>query len=222
MKKGNIVKLILIAVAFIFSIASFTIYAWYTNVDYVGSLDAEAEGLSFYYTLGDSTSKNVKSYDIKNLAFFDPQSNSEIRYFDSMSTKVSIGLANNDDLDKEYTITYVAKKRVTKENQVNKSVAYPAGIISEAQSLVTDNIKNVGELIAGNNVTSNETEFSYSFNGQIKGKTNKTVYLYLAGIQEIATASNNDFLINEAGQKISYSFKLTIQAKNISTGPSVN
>ena len=95
------------------------------------------------------------------------------------------------------------------------SVAYPLGIISASAKLNTASANNISDLIP-QDATNNDTTYTQTLTGELAGSVSDTIYLHLFGVQEIDTAINSDFLFDQAGNKISYSFKITIHAENIS------
>ena len=220
--RNKIFKLILASLALILTITGMSIaFAWYTNIDYIGSIDADTEGLSFYYTLDDDITKNKKSYQIDNLNFFDIDNENELKYFDQMVTRIKLVIRNNDETPKNYTIGFESQKIA---NEANTSIAYPAGIISKEAAIPHNGATTIEGLFPAS-VTSNSESYTDTLTGRLEGKGSgsreEIIYLFVFGVQEIDSAGN-EFLVDINGVRVKYNFNITIEATNISSGPSVS
>lgn len=197
-------------------------YAWYVNVMKTGSIDASTKNVAISYeiTNGNSTSENVLSYTIDNLAFFDVDSEDETKYFNTMALAIELKLTNKSSSDMTYTVKFSASKIVDEGVSVSYVACYFKNITSEE---TIEELKT-NTTIAGNTITYTEDDESFvveckSAAGALKekneGDTDEvTLTLYLIGVQEIDSATNTDFLYKEVGATKTFTeHSFTLQIK---------
>ena len=211
--KNKIIKTALVAFAFIFTIASLTItLAWYTNINKIGSIDAEASDVTISYTINDDTKINEKSYRVDNLSFFDLTNNNELKYFNSMVNPIKLHITNHDKTEKSLSITFQAAKSIKMDGDIKASVAYPASIISALSDLDISSSTSVGDLIPAEAIN-NDSSYELTIESSIPANSSIDIYVHLFGVQEIKS-SDNSFLFNPDGSVVEYEFKLIIEAAN--------
>ena len=214
------------------------VYAWYTNTLQTGEIGATTKNFTIEYTFDDETEKNVTEYDdANNLAFFQYQATQEIDFLYDEVVPFEIHLTNKSTSDMNYTITLKSTKTILTatvgENQVVQSVAY-VGALLDFEDIGSDDtytsIKSRVEAANDENYTAQEYDpdeedseyFICETTGQIlktpdgETPTPTTITLYLFGIQEIASATNDMFIYDNQGELQSYHFELTINAVPIS------
>ena len=67
-------------------------FAWYTNTNKSSSMDYVSNGLVLSYKIENET--NVEEYDIKDVVFFDVDSNKEGKYFTTAAVKLTLEISN--------------------------------------------------------------------------------------------------------------------------------
>lgn len=199
--KKNSIAIIIGALSLVIVVASVIIYAWYVNVNKVGHIDAQTDGIVLTYKIDDEYNSSNK-YNIDNLAFFDIDNASETKYFKEMATKVKINLENkgNDSVTVSIASSNTPIKVYALDGITEESVAYAKVIFSTSSELTySENESNtvISEYITGNESISNI---------EIAPKGEATIYAYVFGVQEIDSASNEQFLNSE------YSFDILISA----------
>jgi len=199
--KKNSIAIIIGALSLVIVVASVIIYAWYVNVNKVGHIDAQTDGIVLTYKIDDEYNSSNK-YNIDNLAFFDIDNASETKYFKEMATKIKINLENkgNDSVTASIASSNTPIKVYALDGITEESVAYAKVIFSTSSELTySENESNsvLSEYITGNESISNI---------EIAPKGEATIYAYVFGVQEIDSASNEQFLNSE------YSFDILISA----------
>lgn len=96
--------------------ATAVIYAWYVSMIQTGEIDASTKSMAIEYKFDDNTKKNQVRYTVKNLAFFDEDSENEVSYIEAMATKLTINLKNNSSNAVNYKIIFQAEKTILKED----------------------------------------------------------------------------------------------------------
>ncbi len=217
--KKRIFAIIFMIFAVVFSIASMSVTsAWYVNVTNIGRIDAETKDLTFAYRFN-GNEENELEYNVKNLTFFDITSSREIKYFLKMCTVVTLEISNNSNENVNYWINYYSNKTVLKENDDIVSISYAASFILPNRLESVDEYNSINNLISASN--SSSSSYSILFEDQCLANDVKTLYLYLFGVQEIASA-NNSFLIDSTGKAIEYGFNITIHSEAAYSAPDVN
>ena len=168
-------------------------YAWWAQNFHVQSIDASTTGIVFSYNV-DEGSENSKTFNVKNLSFFDIDNEGEGDYFFNMVCVVEVNLTNVCKTDIDIEIK-------AKLDDVDTTAPYISCVVSD--TLYSDEIvynnKTVLEVISDNSLESSFTITNLSPSQESK------VYLYIYGIQP-NDGANNDFL------KDSYTFKLSMIA----------
>lgn len=211
--KKLIIKVFFPALAILLTIASLSAtYGWYTNTMRVGKIDAETKDLAFGYIFNDDEeTENVEKYSIKNLTFFDiDEAAGERKFIPIMATSIKIFIENYSSDEIDYSISFESEKKITGSSGSETSIAYVAGFFSQYEITDEEWEIDLEAFLANSDKTIASAE-----NGTLAGTTGNsanstaTVYLYLIGIQEIDTATN-DFL------KESYNFTITLQGSGSS------
>lgn len=226
-KRAKILTVILsmiLPVLLIVTIIS-VVNAWYTNVLQTGEINASTQNLAIKYKINNST-ENVLTYNITNLVFFDANSTSEGQYLEDMAFEISLDLENNSSVDVNYKIIFDSTKTIVTSGDEETSKAYAACIFDDVTKDTTNNqtvnsyMVNVeNELTYSNTSTAfKATKVGTSIlpkKDETDATANKTnIKLYVFGIQDIDSASSDDFLYN--GNKETtrrYTFTITIVAE---------
>ena len=225
--KLNIILLslsILASVLIIFVSISM-VRAWYTNAIQTGEINAETQNMSIKYTINNST-ENTLTYDITNLVFFDADSTYEGQYLEDMAFEISLDLENKSSVDVNYRIMFDSTKTIVTSNDEQTSRAYAACVFDDVTKDLTNHttvnsymVDVVNELTYSNTSTAfKATKYGTSIlpkKDDTNPNANKTnIKLYVFGIQDIDTASSDDFLYN--GNKNTtrrYTFTISIVAE---------
>ena len=226
-KRAKILTVILsmiLPVLLIVTIIS-VVNAWYTNVLQTGEINASTQNLAIKYKINNST-ENVLTYNITNLVFFDADSTSEGQYLEDMAFEISLDLENNSSVDVNYKIIFDSTKTVVTSNDVETSKAYAACIFDDVTKDTTGH-QTVNSYMADveNELTYSNTTTAFKATkigssilpkkDETDATANKTnIKLYVFGIQDIDSASSDDFLYN--GNKETtrrYTFTITIVAE---------
>ncbi|MBQ3254040.1 MAG: hypothetical protein IJA65_05725 [Acholeplasmatales bacterium] len=224
MKKKLIISGILSIVLFFLFITFSVTYGWYTNVTKIGKIDAETKDITFSYKL-DGGESNEFTYSVTNLAFFDVDDSSELKYFDNMHTVIKIELENFSSDVVSYYVEFKSEKIKTTNDT---SIAYVMGVIttSETISITDDGTNTVSTYYPGYDKTKDDFTNKYSsvnnleINTGSNSEAKATLYLHLIGVQEIDTATN-EFLFDNEGKPKGYNFTLTIHSEPINDEPDV-
>ena len=236
--KLNIILLslsILASVVIIFLTISM-VRAWYTNVIQTGNINAETKKLSIKYQLNEG-SDNVVTYEISNLAFFDINCNNEGKYLRTMAFKIDIDLENNSTDNVAYEIKFESNKTIKKDsNNHNISIAYAACIFDDVED--DTNTSVIDYLDNKTSTVEDPYDITYSYDDSTFVSSKKSddssvliahekvtgenpyayktrVTLYVFGIQEIDSATNEDFLYDTNGDTETYRFTLSIIANPV-------
>ena len=240
-KSGIVLKVLYIVapLLMVFTVVML-IYAWYTNTLQTGELDVTTKNFTIEYTFDENTEKNVLTYTVNDIAFFDYDATEEIGYLESEARPLEIHLKNTSDSDMNYTVTFKAIKQVVTETNPTtsttevKSVAYVGAVLdfdgigttyNSIKARYTADTEQTNYKAALYDATSETTITATNFlevktTGVLNGKTNQQedtadLSLYIFGIQEIDTAINSQFIYNGAALR-TYTFELTIYAEPIS------
>ena len=95
MNKMKIFKLIMsisVPILLLGATISLIVLAWYVSMIQTGEIDATTKNLVVEYSFNKDTAVNKKTYTVRNLAFFDTDSESETSYLSSMAVKLEIKL----------------------------------------------------------------------------------------------------------------------------------
>lgn len=209
------------------------VYAWYTNTLQTGEINATTKNFVVEYTFDDDTNKNVLTYTVDDLSFFEYEATEEIGFLEGQAIPLQINLANKSNSALNYTITFKATKTVLTESNQVKSVAY-VGCILDFNNLGTS-IKDTydadtnhvnytaADYNAANASNTNtlivQTTGTLDASADLEDPETDQLTIYLFGIQEIYSATNNQFIYqteNNVQTLRSYTFELTIFAEPIS------
>lgn len=234
-KKAKIITLILtliLPVLMVVTIIS-VVNAWYTNVIQTGELDASTQNLAIKYKINNS-SDNILTYSINNLVFFDADSTSEGQYLEDMAFEISLDIENNSSVDINYSVVFDSTKTIVTSNNTETSKAYAACIFDDVTKDTTNHqtvnsymVDVANELTYSNTSTAfKATKLGTSIlpkKDETDATVNKTnIKLYVFGIQDIDSASSDDFLyLGNKETTRRYTFTLTIIAEPNGT-PEVN
>ncbi len=242
MKKAKIFNLIISIAAPILLVTAVVIiisYGWYVRKQQIATIDANAKSLAVDYTFdGNEATKDVLTYQVENLVFFDNDSEFEYGYLDDMKITLSLKLHNKSENPVTYTITFTAiKSTVTDQTSGDTtSIAYVDCIFTEIPE-ATSTIKtiNSARVSSPSDTTTNIITYTDSSTERTaiydsgtatiaKNDDNSdndttndetTLVLCLYGVQEMDDASNEPFLYNTyptALNNNTYAFTLTIEA----------
>lgn len=199
--KKNLISIIIGLVSLVVIATSLIIYAWYVNVNKVGHIDAQSDGIVLTYKINDEYNSSNK-YAVDNLAFFDIDNPKETSYFKEMSTKIKIILENKGDSSVIANVNSSSTPTIyyDSDNTTELSNAYAKVIFSSNGNLTYSNVSNStieDEYITGNESISNVEILP---GGEI------ILYAYVFGVQEIDSADNEYFLDS------TYKFEIIITA----------
>lgn len=172
------------SVVFLLAIGISSVYAWYVNQQRVDVLNPSTNGIVFSYTLNDEESL-TDTFDIKDVAFFDVDSEYEGKYFTDMAVIAVFEVTNKSsraiNIDFSYTLPNDAEN------------PYIACVFSDIATLdSSESTGSVEDYLLDNNILQSKTIENVDKNETV------TVYAYIYGIQP-NDASNNDFLDDEYG-----------------------
>lgn len=220
----TVILSILLPVLMVVTIIS-VVNAWYTNVIQTGELNASTQNVALKYKINNS-SENVLTYTISNLVFFDADSTSEGQYLEDMAFEISLDIENNSSVDVNYSVVFDSTKTVITANNEITSRAYAACIFDDVTKDTTGHqtvnsymVDVENELTYSNTTTAfKATKVGSSIlpkKDETDATANKTnIKLYVFGIQDIDSASSDDFLYNgNKNTTRSYTFTLTIVAE---------
>ena len=125
MKVLNILKkfMPIIAPILLLSItASIVVVAWYVSIIQTGEIDATTKNVALEYVFDNGILKNQTRYTVKNLAFFDVDSEDELEYIEPMAVKLSLKLKNNSSNKLKYTIIFQSEKSILKEDTYSAAI----------------------------------------------------------------------------------------------------
>ena len=219
--KSGLLTVLLLVTAFV-SVS----YAWYTNTMLIGKIDAETKNVSFSYKLNGSKS-NIIKYQVDNLAFFDVDSEGELKYLEDMHTVIKIELENFSSDEISYYLKFESEKSYMYDeaNEVI-SIAYIVGFFTESEELDLNGKTSIEDFLNDDylSVDTYTSTFESEVNLEVNDGSNtgakKTLYLHLIGVQEIDKATN-DFLYDSQGEKVEYHFSLTVHSEPGTNDPTV-
>mgnify|MGYP003305676052 CR=1 FL=1 len=217
----------LLSVVLLFTVLVSISYGWYTNTSLIGKIDAETKNVSFSYKLNGSES-NIVKYQVDNLAFFDVDSEDELKYFEDMHTVIKIDLENFSSDEVSYYLEFESEKSyMYDENNEPTSIAYIIGFFTESEELNLTGKTSIADFLNVDYLDSDKCTATYnsSVNLEINDGSNtgakKTIYLHLIGVQEVDKATN-DFLYDNQGNRIEYQFTLTVHSEPEKNDPIVD
>ena len=247
-KSGIVLKVLYIVapLLMVFTVV-ILIYAWYTNTLQTGELDVTTKNFTIEYTFDEDTEKNVSTYTVDDLSFFDYDATEEVQFLPGQAKELLINLTNTSESDMNYTITFKATKTITTgTNDTVESVAYIGALLDfTGMTGATPTYSSISARYAADTTHTNYTGAAYDATsattiaatnylevkttGSLSAKdstqqnqtTNKTsITLNLFGIQEIDSAINSQFIYqteNNVTSLRSYTFEITIYAEPISS-----
>lgn len=215
MKKKLINSIVLSVLSIAIIVISSIVFAWYTNTNQISKeINGSTLNLALEYEITNNTtsSKNIEKYSINDLSFFDVTNTSETAYFLDMATVLEIKVTNksSDDItlklqyDKVIQYGYLADSTFTvtttkDEEKEYTSIAYCNGFFTTTKLTGTD-LKSDSEYKSINSLTNYENTSIFT---SLEKDASYTCYLYLFGVQEIISATN-DFLDNTYNFSISF------------------
>jgi len=223
MKKSKIINLIISIAAPILLVTAVVLivsYGWYVRKQQIATIDANAKNLAIDYTFDSDQEKNKITYDVKNLVFFDNDSEFEYQYLSDMAVKLEINLTNKSSNPVSYKITFNSTKIVTHAEGESTSIAYVDCIFNSIPAISSD-IKTIDTARKNSTTvtyTNSETDRTAVYDsGEVTladgASLSAPIVLYLYGIQEIDLALNEPFLyVNSTTLVDSYLFTLTIES----------
>ena len=224
---NSLFKTGLLSVVLLFTVLVSISYGWYTNTSLIGKIDAETKNVSFSYKLNGSES-NIVKYQVDNLAFFDVDSEAELKYFEEMHTVIKIELENFSSDEVSYYLEFESEKSyMYDESDEPISIAYITGFFTESEELDLTAKTSIADFLNEDYLSSDiyTTTYNSSVNLEINDGSNagakKTIYLHLIGVQEVDKATN-DFLYDNQGNRIEYQFKLTVHSEPEKNDPIVD
>lgn len=210
------------------------IYAWYTNTLQTGELDVTTKNFTIEYTFDDDTEKNVLTYTVNDIAFFDYDAEEEVQFLEDEAIPLLLNLRNTSESNLNYTITFKATKTVLTTSGTVESVAYVGALLDfTGMGTTYDSIEDrydadtthTNYTGSAYDATSADTISATNYlevktTGVIDAGETDDLTLYLFGIQEIDSAINSQFLyqtVNNVTSLRSYTFEITIYAEPISS-----
>ena len=218
------------------TIIVFISYGWYIKRQQTANIDASTKNVAVEYTFDEDETKNVLNYTVSNLVFFDENSNVdskkiELKYIYDMAVLMTVNLKNNSSNDITYKLTFASSKEYAYDDDDNvTSIAYISAIIDIDDILdgVTTSTTTVAGIrsIAQDGVTYTNTsaQFTAEYDSGydeddlilLAPNAEVSIDIYLFGVQEIDSASNDDFLyeLDSNDEKVlkNYLFSLTISS----------
>lgn len=190
-------SMIITVIASVFSLAIIALsvtFGWFLNVNKTDAIDTTTKGIVFSYVItdGKTEKKDVSVYDVKNVAFFDIDSEYEGVYFKDMACCITLVYENVCDDDIEITLNFEPSN--TEENS-----PYLDAVFSIEDLEMKESYKSVQNLLDDN-------AHGEIVVDEIAKSEKKTVYMYVFGVQPNDDA-NNDFFTSDI-----YGFKLTAKA----------
>ena len=223
MKKSKIINLIISIAAPILLVTAVVLiisYGWYVRKQQIATIDANAKNLAIDYTFDSDQETNKITYDVKNLVFFDNDSEFEYQYLSDMAVKLEINLTNKSSNPVSYKITFNSTKIVTPAEGDPTSIAYVDCIFNSIPAISSD-IKTIDTARVDSTTvtyTNSDTDRTAVYDsGEVTlaagASLTAPIVLYLYGIQEIDLALNEPFLyVNSTTLVDSYVFTLTIES----------
>lgn len=210
------------------------IYAWYTNTLQTGELDVTTKNFTIEYTFDDDTEKNVLTYTVDDIAFFDYDAEEEVQFLEGEAVPLLLNLRNTSESNLNYTITFKATKTVLTTSGTVESVAYVGALLDftgmgttydSIEDRYDSDTEHTNYTGAAYDATSADTIAATNYlevksTGVINAGQTDDLTLYLFGIQEIDSAINSQFLyqtVDNVTSLRSYTFELTIYAEPMSS-----
>ena len=210
------------------------IYAWYTNTLQTGELDVTTKNFTIEYTFDDDTTKNVLTYTVDDIAFFDYDATEEIGFLEDEAIPFVVNLKNTSESNLNYTVTFKATKTIVTTSGTVESVAYVGALLDftgvgttyeSIEDIYDADTEHTNYTGAAYDETSTATIADTNFlevktTGTINSGQTDALTLYLFGIQEKDGAINSQFLyqtVDGVTSLRSYTFELTIHAEPISS-----
>ena len=210
------------------------IYAWYTNTLQTGELDVTTKNFTIEYTFDDDTTKNVLTYTVDDIAFFDYDATEEIGFLEDEAIPFVVNLKNTSESNLNYTVTFKATKTIVTTSGTVESVAYVGALLDftgvgttyeSIEDIYDADTEHTNYTGAAYDETSAATIADTNFlevktTGTINSGQTDALTLYLFGIQEKDGAINSQFLyqtVDGVTSLRSYTFELIIHAEPISS-----
>lgn len=173
------IAIIITLVVFLLVISASSIYAWYINQERTEVLNPSTNGVVFSYTIDDEEIV-TDTFDIKDVAFFDIDSEYEGKYLTDMAVIVTFKVTNKSSRAININFSYLLPDELN-----NPYIACIFSITNELDS--TNAEGSIEDYLSNNNLSA-----SAQIEDVAKDET-ITAYAYIYGIQP-NDAANNDFL----------------------------
>ena len=210
------------------------IYAWYTNTLQTGELDVTTKNFTIEYTFDEDTEKNVLTYTVDDIAFFDYDATEEIGFLEDEAIPFVVNLKNTSESNLNYTVTFKATKTIVTTSGTVESVAYVGALLDftgvgttyeSIEDIYDADTEHTNYTGAAYDATSAATIADTNYlevktTGTINSGQTDALTLYLFGIQEKDGAINSQFLyqtVDGVTSLRSYTFELTIHAEPMSS-----
>ncbi len=207
MRKKILITTIIIALLALSFVGYGYGYGWFLKRSATEPIDANTKGIVFSYEVTDgyNTKKDVLAYSVKNVAFFDKDSENEGKYFKDMALEIEFKITNVCEYDLEISLEFIPTEETT--------TAHLEGLLTNQKITSTADLKTVEEVLTKNKVGDSASQITIKEALQAKDDTNTSttatggtvsVYLYLFGVQPDDTATN-DFLTKTYGFSVELS-----------------
>lgn len=167
-------------------------YAWTSNRVFKDAIDADTEGVSFVYHIGNDNSNNPKEYEITNLTFFDIDDESELKYLNSMAFIMEVTIINTSNKPINLVVSQDAPQvSVIKDGDIVISQAYVQCIMSETSTVNIESASKISDLITETNTVEKRLEaYSTTSSNEIASNCQTKAYIFVFGVQTIKSADN--------------------------------
>ncbi len=180
-------------------------YGWFLNRSATESIDANTKGIVFSYEVTDgyNTKKDVLAYSVKNVAFFDKDSENEGKYFKDMALELKFEITNVCEYDLDVTLEFKPTEETTS--------AHLECLLTNTQITSTADYATVEDVLTAKKVGDSASKITIPEALKAKDETTASstggvasVYLYLFGVQPDDSATN-DFLSKTYGFSVELS-----------------
>ncbi len=167
-------------------------YGWFINQSNTEPIDANTKGIVFSYKVSDGIDEktDVLAYSVKNVSFFDKDSEDEGKYFLDMALEIEFKITNVCDYDLAVSLEFTADEATTGPHL--------EGLLTSEKITSTTNYTTVENVLEDKKVGDDANRITLPNKIGAKGNTDNvsvtgTAYLYLFGVQP-DDAANNEFL----------------------------
>lgn len=172
-------------------------FGWFINQSQTEPIDANTKGIVFSYKVSDGINEktDVLAYSVKNVAFFDKDSDDEGKYFKDMALEIEFNITNVCDYDLAISLEFTSGE--------SSKVAHLEGLLTSTQLESTSGYDSVEDVLEAKKVGTSADKITLP--NKVEVNKSGTAYLYLFGVQPDDSATN-DFL-NET-----YGFSILLSA----------